>query len=171
MHLFIQSWHLAHDTLFTEMSSTVKSNKATIQSLTDGLEIGLSPCNDVMYKVLNDATRNVQVPNKWHCDDSEGGSPSPDWHGPNWYRFEYPAGKRMPQHVVDKRHCGTLASGWLNGTHPTNIGQSVDRIVCFHWSSNTCYEQSLIKIRNCGHFFLYYLPNVPACNNRYCGTT
>merc|ERR1712020_462395 len=75
----------------------------------------------------------------------------------------------MPEYVVDKNHCGTHASGWLNDTHPTDIGVAVDSTVCFHWSSNPCYWSSDIQIMNCETYFLYYLPNTPnACSLRYC---
>ena len=82
-----------------------------------------------------------------------------------------PAGTQMPEYVVDPKHCGTHASGWLNGTHPTNIGVAVDSTVCFHWSSSPCYWSSDIQIMNCETYFLYYLPNTETCRLRYCAET
>ena len=80
-----------------------------------------------------------------------------------------PAGTQLPESVIDMNHCGTQHSGWLNGTHPTEIGVAVKATVCFHGS---CYWSSPIQIMNCEAYFLYYLPNTPnACSLRYCAET
>ena len=80
-----------------------------------------------------------------------------------------PAGTQMPEYLVDDKHCGTHASGWLNGTHPTTFGVAVDSTVCFHWASKPCYWSSDIQIMNCETYFIYYLPNQDnACSLRYC---
>ena len=34
-----------------------------------------------------------------------------------------PAGTQLSEGIVDTYHCGTSATGWLNGTHPTILGK------------------------------------------------
>ena len=48
-------------------------------------------------------------------------------------------------------------TGWLNGTNPTMLDETVTRTVCFNWLGNTCYHETEIQIRNCGDYLLYYL--------------
>lgn len=75
----------------------------------------------------------------------------------------------MPTSPVPKNHCGTHATGWLNGQHPSKDEGAVSRKVCFHWSSRICNWQVNVKVRNCGAYFVYYLPKTPGCWFRYCG--
>ena len=121
---------------------------------------------------MDDASRNVENTNQTevYCD-SDWGSVSPDWEGSAWYRMVAPAGTQMPEYVVDNKRCGTHASGWLNSTHPTEIGVAVNATVCFNWMNAECYWSSNIQIMNCASYFLYYLPNSPnACSLRYCAS-
>ena len=34
----------------------------------------------------------------------------------------HPAGTKLPERSIARGHCGTSLPGWLNGTHPTNLG-------------------------------------------------
>ena len=86
-----------------------------------------------------------------------------------WYRFTDAAGTRMPTSPVEKHHCGTHAPGWMNGQHPTKDDGAVKRQVCFHWSDNVCLWSTEIRVRNCGGFYVYWLPRTPYCYLRYCG--
>ncbi|CAH3194927.1 unnamed protein product, partial [Porites evermanni] len=90
--------------------------------------------------------------------------------GPGWFRFERSAGTRMPTSCPPKNRCGTHATGWLNGGHPTVAEGQVSRTVCFHWSSSCCDWSTNIKVRNCGSYYVYYLNDTPTCSLRYCGT-
>ena len=67
------------------------------------------------------------------------------------------------------RKCQSGMSGWLNGTHPLIAGDLVTRTVCFARYRKTCSQKIEIQVRNCGDFFVYYLPNVKKCTMRYCG--
>ena len=80
------------------------------------------------------------------------------------------AGTKIPENPVPNEHCHTHTTGWLNGEHPTVVGETVDREVCFHLYGDTCWRHTEIQIKHCGDFFLYYLWNTPGCNLRYCGT-
>lgn len=86
-----------------------------------------------------------------------------------WYRFEGAAGTRMPTSPVPKQHCGTHATGWLNGKHPKKEEGVVSRKVCFNWSGNTCRWSIYVSVRNCGAFYVYHLGRTPGCSFRYCG--
>ena len=83
------------------------------------------------------------------------------------------AGTRMPEHEVEFHHCGTHLSGWLNGNHPTENDQIVDRQVCFGLSPNdSCRVQ--VQVIKCDTYFLYYLEDredledLLSCSARYC---
>ena len=79
-----------------------------------------------------------------------------------------PAGTMIPEEVVPKYKCGSAMTGWMNGVHPTNLGENVWRQVCFHWSSSTCYRSTNIEVTNCGDYYVYKLPSRSHCNYRYC---
>ena len=91
-----------------------------------------------------------------------------------WYRFTGKAGTRLATRCVPMHRCGTEAPGWLNGTLPKtkNVGE-VNRTVCFHWKHDCCHWKARVKVRNCGHFYLFYLkrknPLEEKYKYRYCG--
>ena len=86
-----------------------------------------------------------------------------------WYRFSDAAGKQMSESCTPLHRCGTHATGWLNGTHPSLGEGIVTRKVCFHWKKGCCQWKNNIRIRNCGEFYVYEFQKPPACNLRYCG--
>ena len=113
------------------------------------------------------------------CDRSgwSGGRYQGQWKGNSrWYRFQAPAGTRMPEKPPRwssqyEGTCGAHITGWINGHHPKNPGVVVIRQVCFKTSvSSKCgYKgQRTVKIRHCGAYFVYYLTDTPACYLRYC---
>ena len=76
----------------------------------------------------------------------------------------------MPESSPGRDHCGTYRPGWLNTTHPTNINVPKQAKVCFHgYQGDECGYSLNIWVTNCGDFYVYYLPDTPACNLRYCG--
>ena len=128
-------------------------------------------CDDIIYEVLDDETRNKDFSNPYcvnqnreDCDVGNWG----DWKGPNWYKIEDKAGTRIADTLVEKCHCNTDATGYIIGTHPTRVGETVERTVCFNWGNNPCWSYNTIQIRNCGNYYLYYLEDVALCNSRYC---
>ena len=103
-----------------------------------------------------------------HCDHFRISCTYPDWKGPNWYRFEEPAGTKIPETLVPWQSCGTYVGGYISkGTHPKTLGEVINAEVCFskagyNGSSKTvenCNSKTSIKILNCGSYFLYELPN------------
>ena len=114
------------------------------------------------YSILSEADRNKNFLNKavLKCDSRLPRA---------WYRFVGAAGKQMPTRCVPKYHCGTHAAGWLNGAHPTVAQGIVQRTVCFSWTSGCCQWSRVIRVQNCGAFFVYEFSGTPGCHFRYCG--
>ena len=117
-------------------------------------------CQSNSYTSLTDGRRKTTyVTTTVYCDDSLLG----------WYRFEGDAGTRMPTTCPPVNRCGTSATGWLNGTHPTVAEGNVTREVCFSWTGNCCWQSTNIQVRNCGSYFVYNINGLPRCNMAYCG--
>ena len=127
-------------------------------------------CNHINYATLNDPKRNRDYNGSDaspSCDDSnvEG-----DWIGGDaWYRFADPAGSQLADSIVPTYHCGTHATGWLNGTHPVTLGENVISQVCFHWSDNPCRWNTDVEIKQCGGFYIYKFTAASTCRLKYCG--
>ena len=117
-------------------------------------------CHD--YAVLSSADRaqGYTAQTNGRCDDL---------YTAGWYRFQGASGDQIPDACVPIRRCGTLAPGWLNGTHPTVQDGVVTRPVCYHWSNNCCRWSNTIKVRNCSGYYVYELQRTPTCPLRYCG--
>ena len=127
--------------------------------------------------------RHVDSKGNKHCDNTDPGEgfTSPDWQGPNCYRLLGQAGKMIPEQVIDAKHCGTHAVGYLkdNNKHPSKDEGPVERQVCFSEREEgggifgeKCARTMNISILNCGQYYVYKLDNVP-CDTvpaKYCGT-
>ncbi|XP_066023776.1 uromodulin isoform X2 [Pocillopora verrucosa] len=112
---------------------------------------------------LAEANRKVTFTGVGLCDNTLG---------PNWFRFQGAAGNRMAATCVPTNRCGTHATGWLKGVHPTVSEAIVTRQVCFHWSGECCNWSINIQVRNCNGYFVYNIsgtPPVHPCHLRYCG--
>ena len=160
-----------HDTYHFSFSQLKKRIVLDVSLLTvDG-------CNN--YTVLSEADRAqghiVINASNYRCDRDDL--------VPGWYRFQGAAGDRIADKCVPEDHCGTRYPGWLDGTHPTVSEGVVTRRVCFpnnyrykyrYWSwywywSNCCLLSKIIRVKNCGAFFVYELQKPSYCNVRYCG--
>ena len=125
-------------------------------------------CDD--YYVLNDPTRNSEyLLDNVFCDQLNFDT-SPDWQGAGWYRMAEPAGTTIPEEPVDDGHCNTHSTGWLNGHHPANAGETINGTVCFSKYAETCITETEIQIKHCTSYYLYYLVDAPNCHVRYCST-
>ncbi|XP_059839371.1 uncharacterized protein LOC132401290 [Hypanus sabinus] len=85
-----------------------------------------------------------------------------------WYRFKSSGGWRIPETAVATEKCSGTSPGWLNGHHPSTGEGEVNRTVCFSWKSNSCETKRIIKVKNCGAFFVYWLKPTLCCNKVYC---
>ena len=133
------------------------------------------PDRCMYYFLLDDLERNKDhgYDGIGFCDNADFTTPevSPDWQGPGWYRFGPTSrSSKIPEDDVYGNHCNAAAAGWLNGTHPTVLGETVQREVCFHAGSHggICTWSTQIQILNCEEYFLYELVDVPYCSSRYC---
>ena len=111
------------------------------------------------YTVLNEADRaqgNTARNNLTDCALVTG-----------WYRFQGAAGDRMADKCVLPYRCGTEYLRWLNGTHPTVAEGVVIRQVCFSRNQSCCYLTQIMKVKNCGSYYVYELPWLGW--GRYCG--
>ena len=120
------------------------------------------------YTALTESVRNVTF------NDGDGGvefcdSPPPGG-GNKWYRFQGGAGVKMPTSCPALYACGTDAPGWMQGSYPSINDGQVNRTVCYHWDSGCCTWSNTIKVRNCGAYYVFYLPNTPVCHLSYCGS-
>ena len=102
-----------------------------------------------------------------YCDDSLIDT-SPDWKGPGWYKMDEAIGTQIPEEYVDPHSCGTIAAGYLNGTHPSTVGELKDVNVCFSFGPDPCWRNNMIQVANCGNFYMYNLVRPPICYYRYC---
>ena len=124
------------------------------------ITFSISECQN--YGSLNSGDRKIAyTTNHGYCDNGIG---------PGWFRFEGSAGTRMPTSCPPYNRCGTSATGWLNGGHPTLADGQVSRQVCFHWTASCCEWSTNINVTNCGSYYVYYLSGTPVCTLRYCGT-
>ena len=127
-------------------------------------------CNHINYAILNDPKRNRNYNESDASPDCDDSTVAGDWIGGDaWYRFADPAGSQLADSIVPTHHCGTHATGWLNGTHPVTLGENVIGQVCFHWSDNPCRWNTDVEIKQCGEFYIYKFTAASTCRLKYCG--
>ena len=113
------------------------------------------------YTVLSEADRaQGNTVNNSLCDDGLV---------PGWYRFQGAAGNGMADKCVPRYRCGTERPVWLDGLHPTVAEGVVTRKVCYHERDDCCSWSHIIKVKNCGSYYVYELPLPITCPVRYCG--
>ena len=91
--------------------------------------------------------------------------------GKKWFRFIEPAGTKLSNIDIGRYACSTSASGWMDGSDPTNVGEILDRKVCFSWYGS-CTWSTDIKVSLCQdndeQYYIYQLNPTPTCNLAYC---
>ena len=73
---------------------------------------------------------------------------SAQWKGEGYYRIIQPAGIQLAEYAPGDYHCGTGATGWLNGSHPERSGEEVVRKVCLdddRGNERDCYYDKKYK--------------------------
>lgn len=123
-------------------------------------------CSSKQITTLTNVKRKISVPRKGSNYRCDSGSQS-DFEPGEWHRFADNVGVRMPETCSPLDTCGTAATGWLKGGHPSLIGQEVSRVVCFSYNS-CCEWEVTIQVINCGSFYIYKLPSTPNCYLGYC---
>ena len=117
-----------------------------------------------------------------HCD-KEGSGYLQTQLIPGWYAFRFgsdyatipttPPAEQYRQ--VDRQTCGSYASAWIEGSHPT-IGQPQKYVnIYFAFTKNEKREGHTVSAKVVGcvsedgqPMYLYYLPLVPSCDYTYC---
>ena len=121
------------------------------------------PCSG-QYETINDVRRSTAyTETKDLCDRSITDG--------KWYRFQSPAGNKMPETNPGNGRCGTYAPIWLNGHHPTTYNVVTDVTACavMPWLDPVCGIAYNIKVVRCsGDFFLYRLKPPKYCSIAYC---
>ena len=160
-----------------ESNKQLKKNNKDLETIVTKLEkealklddwSNLIGCDD--YNVLNDSTRKTSFYSEESkdrtCDNIQIAQRlSPDWKGEGWYRVIEPAGTKLADTLLNDNHCGTVGARYVQGSHPTNFGETVFTKACYR---KHCEQPQDIKIRNCGKYFLYYLPETSSCWQGYC---
>uniref|UniRef100_A0A669CWC4 UMOD/GP2/OIT3-like D8C domain-containing protein n=1 Tax=Oreochromis niloticus TaxID=8128 RepID=A0A669CWC4_ORENI len=121
------------------------------------------PCQN--YTALNNDWRSTNNTNiqDLHCDRDI------DWQG--WYRLYLgQSSARIPERCIDSLRCGTHAPLWINESHPTQVGEIVNRTVCNTWLGSCCYFNShTIQVKLCyGNYYVYKLEKPVTCYLAYC---
>ena len=111
---------------------------------------------------------------------------SVDWQGEAWYRVMGDAGTRIPEDPFTStqsgygKYCKTFCPGYLpSGSHPQTPGELIHNVTVRHNCAGSISNISgrhrhdggdIIKIRNCGDYFVYFLsPHSPrGYVSRYC---
>ncbi len=125
------------------------------------------PAGCLDYREFEGASRNIlnAQDEPRICDLESRG----DGFVPGRYRFTGAHGDQILDSPADRYRCGTNSPGWMVGAHPSVAEGVVSRTVCFAWTDTDCNREAEIQVRNCGDYYLYDLPDTPACRLRYCG--
>jgi len=114
------------------------------------------------YQNLTDAERKY--------DYVTGDNPKCDITLNGWYRFQGAAGTKMVTTCPPMDRCDANFPAWLSGDHPSVADGTVTRKVCIHWFGICCEKSFLIKVKNCGPYYIYELYHLWSCSTRYCST-
>ena len=135
------------------------------------LELGYS-CR-IQYKNLTDSWRKItgssgSSSGRTYCDHDDD-----QFDGNTWFRFVEQAGTKVPTAPPSKYACKTSAVGWMEGAHPTSVGQIVSRKMCFCWDSTCQWSNTNTKVTACRDydgqlFYLYQFKKPPSCSLAYC---
>lgn len=117
------------------------------------------------YTELNDPTRSVFATGyPLNCDNT---APFSNRTSSVWIRFTGTGGTILPLTTPGMNICGSEGTGWYSGTMPSS-GEIINGTACFTWYNSVCRFSQAISVANCGSYYTYYLPPVPACMSRYC---
>lgn len=125
--------------------------------------LGYDPCGN--YTVLDNAWRAPS--NRFYstamCDRYV------QWVG--WYRlFINGQSAQVSNTCIKENGCGTHATLWINGPHPSIEDGVVTRDVCGNWNSNCCnFKSTPINVKACpGQYYVYEFKIPIGCHLAYC---
>ncbi|XP_075687674.1 uromodulin-like [Rhinoderma darwinii] len=115
------------------------------------------PCSS--YTTLNEPWRSTSTSHGDNCDSKTNG----------WYRFTGSGGIRIPESCVHDNKCGTKASLWINGSHPSPNEGIVTFTACAQRDGNCCLLSSTVQVKAClDGYHVYKLNGTPTCPAAYC---
>ena len=133
-------------------ASTTTETPTTSTTATTTAEL---PEHCTNYNVLESHSRNYMVTEHnfcsgtYCCNQAGYEHVRPEWKGDGWYRITGQAGTKIIDSPVDVSHCGTAATGWLSGEHPSPGEGVVTRRVCFNYDGNPCNWKADVDVLNC----------------------
>ncbi|CAH1781626.1 unnamed protein product [Owenia fusiformis] len=147
------------------MAGTLVSAVLTLLSLTGSTNSQLTqtdPCRVDNHTILwNQTERSVNY--NASTDLCDRGS----W-SDQWYRVISPSGNDMPTECVPARRCGTVFPMWLNCSLPSPEENEKSCNACATNLHNCCEHVISVRVKNCGSFRVYYLPEALGCRHAYC---
>ena len=130
------------------------------------LHITLGHCFN--YKTVTESWRKLGAGYSGQSDSYNN-----NFNGNDWFRFVEPAGVKLSNVDIGQNACGTHRSGWLRGSDPTIVGQTLDRTVCFSHGPYPCQTDVNIKVSLCSDnnnekFLIYQLRKPSVSGSGYC---
>jgi hypothetical protein len=151
--------------IFLSISGTNSTSSNSLSSSSSSGSRGW-PSGCSAYTTLDDPTRNVYAAGyALGCDST---APFTNRTNPVWIRFTGTGGTTLPLTTPGINLCGSVGTGWYDGSMPSSSGTIVNGTVCFTWYTSVCQYSQSISVANCGSFYIYLLPPAPACMMRYC---
>ena len=126
-------------------------------------------CDPRYYSVIKEPRRSIN--SVWKRGHTAICDRTLSW---GWYRFTSYVGGQMPTSRVNPYYCGTVATIWLSGQHPSSADRTVTVKACinFYNISDGCSQSFNLKIRQCSAgsppFYVYYLRPTYSCAVAYC---
>jgi len=152
--------------IFLSISGTNSTSSNSLSSSSSSSGSGGWPSGCSAYTTLDDPTRNVYAAGyALGCDST---APFTNRTNPVWIRFIGTGGTTLPLTTPGINLCGSVGTGWYDGSMPSSSGTIVNGTVCFTWYTSVCQYSQSISVANCGSFYIYLLPPAPACMMRYC---
>jgi len=71
---------------------------------------------------------------------------------------------------IMSHRCGANLLGYMVESHPSKKDGVVDRIICYTSGEKPCQcvTTNVIKVQNCGDYYVYKFKSVPSCSSRLC---
>ena len=150
------------NTLAATVITVTAINSSGTGNATFSLTITDLPAQCTSYSNLDGNARSTTLGTGSNCDNGLAA---------NWYRFTGSYVRLASLNtggIPAVSLCGTDATGYFNGNHPTTQGTNVSGTACFNWSGNTCAMSTSVQITNCGSYYVYYLTPTSGCSYSYC---
>ncbi|XP_061171265.1 oncoprotein-induced transcript 3 protein-like [Saccostrea echinata] len=97
-------------------------------------------------------------------DGTQPHAPCDRYKTPGWYKSDEPILDQCPT----LSSCGAIYPVWFNGTLPQVADGVVSGKLCKTGFSSCCVKEYDVQIKNCGTYYVYCLPALDACPERFC---